>query len=284
MKILISISSFRTSPAIGVNPMGEAYISGRQSPLQNIIFDLDGVLIDPEPLKMLSYITTLASYGFPLGILEREGFVARCEMECIGKSRQGHIEGQMRIIDEIMQRLSEGERGWVPERIRAGLTGFLEECHPQREQFATVWETYAADRLEIYEGMKRFVLPLTENLPFLDYVVEQGITPFLVTRTEEDTARAHLREKVGREDVFRYACVPDKKTLKYGPVTEILQDEGQALENCAVVEDTAEGVLEARRQGSYYIIAAPRPSTRSQDFSAADRMVMPSLGPLIPND
>jgi len=261
-----------------------------------VILDLDGVIIDAEPLKIESYWRALSKEPYGVKLPRKEYFDWHVE-NCTGKSRKEVCEEILRkfalqeTARERAEKIQEEERDALAQRIYEDLLANYEP----RGGF-TPWKAIAFDRGVIYEGELTDQVPLIEpSRRFLENLIEMGsLKAGLVTRTKRETTLGHLRRLgIPRAWFGTIICeddVPDdllerganrlRKKEKADFYRFACEDLGIAPNEGIAVEDTAEGVKSARKAGMGLVVAVPTELTKGQDFigSGAD-MVLPSLDP-----
>lgn len=261
-----------------------------------VILDLDGVIIDAEPLKIESYWRALSKE--PYGVkLPRKEYIDWHVENCTGKSRKEVCEEILRkfaleeTARERAEKIQEEERDGLAQRIYEDLLANYEP----RGGFPP-WKAIAFDRGVIYEGELTDQVPLIlPSRRFLENLVKMGsLKAGLVTRTKRETTLGHLRRLgIPRAWFGTIICeddVPDyllergsnlqRKKEKADFYRFTCEDLGIVPNEGIAVEDTAEGVKSARKAGMGLVIAVPTELTKGQDFigSGAD-MVLPSLDP-----
>ena len=212
--------------------------------------DLDGVIVDTEPLKFLSYVHALVSLGVPLSELENpdDSFYSYYTQNCVGGSRLGNVEKQFE---------------WLKNKhlFPKGLT----------------IKKYINKRLKHYESIQKNIeAPLiSQNINCLKKFKSNHSFGkiFIVSRTPYQRTKEILK-RAGLEGTTIIAVVPKKDSPKYCRAIRLANRLRQgefkiSLENIVAIEDTAKGVEEAKEY-KLTTIAVPNSFTRYQDFSKAD--------------
>jgi beta-phosphoglucomutase-like phosphatase (HAD superfamily) len=203
--------------------------------IQAFFWDLDGVLINTEPYKYLSYIQVLVKHGISLHAVQEADFLGYYKSNCVGKKRQANASAQLAY--------------WKGKGFKLDLS----------------WEEYAAERMKYYEPIKGNVPLLGHNVSFLSRI--PGCCPtYLVSRTTEEEARRIIATDF-RLARLQLAVAPSGK--KYENAIKAAAQRVVSREACIAIEDTTDGVKEAKDE-HLFTIAVPNEFTQGQDFSLAD--------------
>ena len=205
-----------------------------------IIFDLDGVIVDSEPLHMAAFNQLLQRHGIPY----------RFEEEEYGRSFVGIPVSQ--------------NTAWHPPRFPWKKP--VAELQKERE---TIYEELISipHNLQAYPGL----------IPLLQKLKEKGIAAAIASGSPHHhvdkvlqglSITDYFSVVVGGNDVPRKKPAPDV----YCKAVELL---GLAPEDCLALEDSTTGVQSAKAAGLQVFAIANR-FTRHQDLTAADRS-FPSL-------
>ncbi len=250
---------------------------GASRRIKAVVFDFDGVFVDTERLKTLSYYRALSDprspYAGKVAVAE-EDYIG---MHPVGKGRREVCEWiltQFGLHDEASRRMEAIEQSVgnanpaFPETPAALLASIRDEYDP-RGRLAP-WKAIAFDRAVVYEALKNTAPAIPQTLVFLQNVCDARLAAGLVTRTGREATLAHLRRiGLGPEAFAAIVCEGDvevagqEKEGFYGFACERL---GATPVQAIAVEDTDAGVTAARRAGMGLIVAAPTSMTRHHDF------------------
>jgi HAD superfamily hydrolase (TIGR01509 family) len=213
------------------------------SPIQALIFDMDGLLVDSE---QLGYLTMLA-------LFEQHGCVREWEPEVVARCFGRRLSEIMPVLVEI-----------------CGLTASVEEL-------VTTFEELRMD------AMRGNLLAFPGAAELIDYGHSAGLRLALATSGRRGHVDAVLTEigltgrfaiEVTGEDVTRGKPAPDVYLL----AAERL---GVAPARCVVLEDAPPGVAAAVGAGMR-VVAVPNPNTREAEFAISPEVVLPDLHAVIP--
>jgi beta-phosphoglucomutase family hydrolase len=198
-----------------------------------VIFDMDGVLIDSEPMQLAAYNVVLGSYAVQLS---EEDFMRWC----VGR-RSPDIVAFLRkhfqlpeSVDHLLSAKSRAYASLLRENMRPtpGLLPLLDHLARWGYRLAVASSSSVADIEEILAGL--------------------GV-------------RKHFQSIVSGEEVSHGKPAPDI-------FLEAAQRLTVPPEECVVIEDSQNGV-EAAVQAGMYCIAVPNRFTAAQDFSRAHMRV-----------
>ncbi|MBD3297467.1 MAG: HAD-IA family hydrolase [candidate division Zixibacteria bacterium] len=214
--------------------MNDNDLKGATPSFEGVIFDMDGVLVDSEPVHLESTIRMMReSFGIDftaednqefLGSTDRHMYETLKRRHNLAPSRDELIERRKAIYVEMLQ--SEG----IPWR-----NGILDLVTTLRQQ-------------RIRVGMAS---------SGLRWVIE------MILKT--GGVRDLLEVVVTGDDVITPKPAPDI-------YAEAIRQLGLPASSCAAIEDTDVGVSAANAAGAF-TIAFPAPSTEHMDFSHANRRV-----------
>lgn len=202
------------------------------------IFDMDGVIIDSEPIHARAKLAVLEEYGVKLEN-------PRAELEAfVGRSAKDFWQTMKARYPDILK----------PE-----------------------WYVLAARKQEIYMGIMasdKTIKPIEGVVDLLQQIRDKGYRIALGTSSVRIRAESVLRQ-LGVIDFFEEIATSDEvERAKPAPDIYLKAAEKLGLEpkDCNVVEDAAAGVRAAKAAGMY-CIAIINPSSGVQDLSAADEIV-----------
>jgi beta-phosphoglucomutase len=208
--------------------------------IRAVLFDLDGTLVDTEPIHFEAYNEILRAEG---AAISRDDYFTRF----IGLNDHDCFAAVMR------------ERGKAADEGR--IAGFM-------ARKSVAYLSMIAGRDIFYPGAAEFVRKCHERFPLM-----------LVTGTLRAEAEAILRagglrdlflDVIAAEDVERGKPEPDGFLMALGRIGFILRQRDPVLEHeCLVVEDTAAGLEAAHRAGMITLAltqTAPAESLAAADF------------------
>ncbi|MGH7924886.1 MAG: HAD family hydrolase [Candidatus Binatus sp.] len=207
--------------------------------IRAVIFDLDGTLVETEPLHFAAFNEVLRLDGIELGF---DDYTARL----IGLNDR----------DCFAMVLRENRRDADAEKI-AGLIA----------RKTAVYHAIVAEREVLYPGAEKFVRDCAQRFPLM------VATGTLRAEAETILRRAGLRglflDIIAAEDVEHGKPEPDGFIAALGRIGFLLRQRDPVLaDQCLVVEDTPAGIEAARRAGMKVLAlchAAP-----AADLAAAD--------------
>jgi HAD superfamily hydrolase (TIGR01509 family) len=182
-----------------------------------VIFDMDGVLTDSEPLINEAAVAMFRERGVEARPDDFLPFVGMGELRYIGGVAERH--GVKLDLEAAKERTYEIYLGLVPEKLRA-FPGAVELARQLREKGVRLAVASSADRVKIEANLNKIQLPA----PWWDAVISA-------------------------EDVTRRKPAPDiflSAARKLGVIPEA----------CVVVEDAISGVQAARAAGMRCVAVA----------------------------
>ena len=198
--------------------------------LQAIIFDMDGVLVDSEPLHLLAMQKFLGQFGIEYDESDNREFLGRKDM----------------VIAEILI-----ERFKLPDMTPRKFVDFKEEI------LEDLMRNQGAARPGVYELLDRakgtnvkMAVASSATLPTIKLVMEVlSIGDYFLKLCSGD----QVKNGKPAPDIFLMAA----------------QQIAVAPENCLVIEDTLNG-LKAGKAAGMFCVSIPCAATAHQDHSIAD--------------
>ena len=202
--------------------------------MQAVIFDMDGVIIDSEPLHFRAEKRLFRELGIEIAVAEHQGYVGQTSRAMWGRIRRQY--GLSLSLEELVAH----SRRLIRELITAALPDLL-------------------------------IPGLTECL---DYLRDRGLDLLLASSSEKALIELVLKKfdledyfphRVSGDEVGRGKPAPDIFLLAAARA-------GISPAGCLVIEDSAHGVRAAKAAGMT-CIGFKNPSSGSQDLSAADAVI-----------
>jgi HAD superfamily hydrolase (TIGR01509 family) len=202
--------------------------------VQAVIFDMDGVIIDSEPLHFRAESELFADLGLEIPEAEHQGYVGRTSESMWSSIRRKH--GLRRSLDTLVansrRRILELIAAAPPDLLVPGLIDCLNYL---RRRGLSLLVASSSQKALIELVLKKFEL--------------------------ED----YFDHRVGGDEVSRGKPAPDIFLLA-------ASRGGIPPAGCLVIEDSAHGVSAARAAGMA-CIGFQNPGSGSQDLSAADAVI-----------
>ena len=202
--------------------------------LQAFIFDMDGVIIDSEPIHSRVKMETFRHFGIDFD-------------ESRLSSYMGGTSGL--IFKDVVA--ESGRTDITPEMLTAY----------KHKHYLEVLQSGGIDPVE---GTRELIRALHEA----------GVTLGLATSSHPPVMNAILDNFEIRKYFTSVISGGELPESKPNPAIYLISAErlGAKPENCCVLEDTTNGILAAKRAGMY-CIAFHNPHSGEQDLSLADRVV-----------
>jgi beta-phosphoglucomutase len=217
--------------------------------IEAIIFDMDGTLVQTEPLKALSHARAVIEFS-PLPVTEERVLEASQDLYGISEPLTAQT---------LMQRFG------LDFAIRQRLHEFGVDAPV--EAFLAVQRRAYAQMLADSEAIRRAVLP--EAIAVVDVVKRDGFKVALATMSYRDQTERIL-DALGLAETFD-AVVTEDDVERGKPDPEIYlavaQSLGVSLGRCLVIEDTLAGVRSALAAGTW-CVAVPTHLTRDEVHDA----------------
>ncbi|WP_029294809.1 HAD family hydrolase [Chryseobacterium hispalense] len=203
-------------------------------PLKAVLFDMDGVIVDTEPLHRKAYFKTFDK----LGIEVSEDLYA----SFTGASTK-------RVCDTLI------------ETFHLGQT-FEEIAKIKRDYFKDYF--YNDEEFDLIPGVKDLI----------KHYYESGITLILASSATMTTIDMVFEKFELEKYFSGKISGADLKESKPHPEVFLLAAEmaGQPAENCMVIEDSTNGILAAHR-AKIFCAAYRSPHSKNQDYTLADMVV-----------
>lgn len=203
-------------------------------PLRAVLFDMDGVIVDTEPLHRKAYFRTFDD----LKIEVSEEFYATFT----GASTK-------RVCNALIEKFGLQES---PEEIAEIKRQYFKHCFDHDEDFDLLPGVRKLIEHYFEHGIK-LVLASSASMTTIDWVFERfGLNDFFIGKI----SGADLRESKPHPEIFEKAA-------------EIASE---AKENCLVIEDSTNGILAAHRAG-IFCAAYRSPHSKGQDYALANIVV-----------
>lgn len=200
---------------------------------RTVIFDMDGVLIDSQPMQLAAYNVVLGSYAVHLSEEEfMRWYVGRRSSDIVAFLRE-HFQ-LPESVEQLLAAKNTAYASLVRENMRPmpGLLPLLDHLTSSASRLAVASSSSVADIEEILAGLR---------------------------------IRQHFQFIVSGEEVPNGKPAPDS-FLEAAHRLAVPPDE------CVVIEDSQKGVEAAVRAGMY-CIAVPNRFTAAHDFSRAHMRV-----------
>ncbi len=202
--------------------------------LQAVLFDMDGVIVDTEPLHGKAYQAMFQQVGIPVTKSLYESFTGQSTIEIC------------RQLCELYQ-LDES-----PEKL----------VQLKREAFKSIFKTDNSLEMmpgvlelikDYYQNGLTLILASSASMNTINFVFERfNLDPFFKTKL----SGADLKASKPHPEIFIKAA----------------KESGFLKEECIVIEDSTNGIA-AAHAAKIYCIAFKSPHSKNQDYSLADMLI-----------
>jgi HAD superfamily hydrolase (TIGR01509 family) len=202
--------------------------------IRTVIFDMDGVIIDTEPIHHHAFFTQFAELGITVSDALYASFLGSSTCNVFQHLKQEFNLPQE--VDELLRR--------------------------KRELFNKVFDT--DEKLDLLPGVRALIEDIQQH--GLQLVLASSASKATIARVFDRFGLApYFLHRVSGEDFAQSKPNPDiflhAASLANTPVTE-----------CLVIEDSANGVAAAKAAG-IYCIGYASPHSAGQDLHLADRVI-----------
>jgi len=198
--------------------------------ISTIIFDMDGVLVDSEPIHQLLEDELFAEQNVKISEEERKTFVGTSSIDMWAKIGEAH-------------KLSKSPR----ELLAIG-----------RDMY---WKAIVGDQVPLVDGALDLIKQFYNN-DFLIHIASSATRPTVDKVLEYFNLERYFKYRIGGDEVVKSKPNPEifLKSAKQSDSTP---------ENCLVIEDSSNGVAAAKAAGMI-CIGYDNPGGVIQDLSQAD--------------
>ncbi len=203
-------------------------------PLQAVLFDMDGVIVDTEPLHRKAYFKTFSD----LGIEVSEGLYT----SFTGASTK-------RVCETLIREFGLSH---TYESIAGIKRKYFKEYFYNDEDFNLIPGVRELIR-HYHENGITLILASSATMTTINMVFEKfGLEPYFSGKI----SGADLKESKPHPEVFQLAA----------------EMAGKPVEHCMVIEDSTNGILAAHR-ARIFCAAYRSPHSKNQDYTLADTVV-----------
>lgn len=219
--------------------------------LKAIIFDVDGTLADTEEIHLQAFNRAFLQHGL-------EWRWSQAQYADLLKT----TGGKERIAAYL------ATKSLTPD-ARAVISAQIPDIH--RVKTAIYTRIIKSGVVSLRGGIRRLI----------DEAEGSGIKLAIATTTNFENIRVLMEKTLGRGSLARFLAIgagDDVAAKKPAPDVYkfVLKHLGLAPEECVAIEDSANGLIAAKRAGLFTIVT-PSYWTRNEDFSSAD-LLLPHLG------
>lgn len=202
--------------------------------LKAVLFDMDGVIVDTEPLHRKAYYNTFEQIGID-----------------VPESLYVSFTGQS-TLNICKQLCDHFELNYTPEEL----------VHIKRDYFTTLF--FEDDSLQLIEGVKDLIQDYYTN--GLTLILASSASMFTINNVMN---RFHLdqffSDKLSGADLVASKPHPEI-FIKAAAAAHALPHE------CIVIEDSTNGIKAAKNAG-IYCVAFKSKHSKNQDYSLADKVI-----------
>lgn len=202
--------------------------------IKGVIFDMDGVLIDSEPLHQQTFIRYLADLGVNLTPAEHDAFIGTTNRRIFGALKESHG-----LAGELPELVAEYERRYLVTLQQAGVDSPI----PGVRELLT----------QLRQNGQLLAVASSSPRAHIDKVLEQLQLTELFCATVSGN---EVRESKPAPDIFLKAA-------------ELI---GLQPNECLVIEDSFNGVCAAKAAGMA-CVGFQNPNSGNQDLAQADRII-----------
>ncbi|GAA5086207.1 HAD family hydrolase [Chryseobacterium ginsengisoli] len=203
-------------------------------PLKAVLFDMDGVIVDTEPLHRKAYFKTFDE----LGIAVPEDLYT----SFTGASTK-------RVAETLIDKFNLKQ---TPEEIASTKRAFFKDYFYNDEEFDLIPGVKDLI-LHYYENDIKLILASSATMTTINMVFEKFE---LEKYFKGKISGANLKESKPHPEVFLLAA----------------EMASEPVENCMVIEDSTNGILAAHR-AKIFCAAYRSPHSKNQDYTLADTVV-----------
>lgn len=202
--------------------------------LKAVLFDMDGVIVDTEPLHRKAYFKTFHDLGIDVSEELYTSFT--------GASTR-------KVCDTLIENFNLNQT-------------FEEIAKIKRDYFKDYF--YNDEEFDLIPGVKALI----------EHYYENGITLILASSATMTTIDMVFEKFELEKYFSGKISGADLKESKPHPEVFLLAAEmaGQPVENCMVIEDSTNGILAAHR-AKIFCAAYRSPNSKNQDYTLADTVV-----------
>jgi beta-phosphoglucomutase-like phosphatase (HAD superfamily) len=201
--------------------------------ISTIIFDMDGVIIDSEPIHQQLEFEMFAELGLHISDEEHKDYIGTSAVDMWTKIGERH-----NLTRKPRELLQFGRKKY--------------------------WESLDDGKVPLVKGSLDLIKFFYEN-EFLIQVASSATRPTVNKVLEHFNLEKYFKYRIGGDEVSKSKPEPEI-------FLKAAQQSGSDPENCLVIEDSDNGVKAAKSAGMY-CIAYQNPGTGSQKLTHADFVV-----------
>lgn len=202
--------------------------------IKAVLFDMDGVIVDTEPLHHKAYFRMFADVGIEVSEALYQSFTGQATKFVCSQIKK--IFGLNQSVDELIQ-------------IKRNYFKDLFDHDPEFDLLPGV-----LDLIEFYKSKDiKLVLASSASRNTIDWVFERfDLDKYFVAKI----SGAELKASKPHPEIFEKAA----------------ELAAEHCDNCIVIEDSTNGIQAAKSAG-IYCIAYQSPHSKNQDYSHANRVI-----------